>query len=221
MLCDSITKSMNFSLDQNVSFWDLGSMNGRLYTRELGILVTDNTYVARLAKTRDVVIIGKDAYSLIEKIPSHLESYPTVQKGVVADEQLLSHLISSWKSRIAEDTLSSFFFRPTAIVTVPYFIDSTHIRATMRSFVRAGFGDVVLVPTPLALVAFHDIAILQKSCVVIDCGAGKTEITCVCRSGIVVSQMIPEAGNALHECVRNFIETTYDMESGAEEDRKS
>lgn len=201
-------------------FWNLGSLNGCLYTQDQGVVVYDNTYVAKRKDTKDVVFVGKEACALLEKMSTHFVISPALENGVIADEVVLRNVVMEWKKQVHSKNIPSLLFSQTACVAVPAFIHPTHIRAMKRAFADCGYGKVTFLPEELCILAYHAIDNVQGTACILDSGAGKTVLSCVSGGSVIGFEKISEAGNVLDENIRVFFNETHGIEISLQDARR-
>ena len=162
--------------------------------------------------TGDVVLIGKKAYELLEKMPTHFSVLQVVQAGQVADESLLFSLMSDWKSHAPNHVDLSYLIAPTVCISVPSYIDPTHVHVLQRVCSRIGYGRAVLLPEEVCLAAYHDPELLSEGVCVIDGGAGKTSVTCISGGGVIGAQNVERFGNSLDSDIVDLFEEAYGIQ---------
>lgn len=194
---------MKPSLEAPVFFWDLGTLNGRLYSADQGLISDQPTVIIRHSSTKNVIFWGQKAFSLLEKIPPQLEAIRTVERGVVADP-MISFLIESMASTQLSDLLSKLI-RPHAVVIVPSTCDAMHCSALKRSLTRAGFGAVVQISTATAIVMSFTPDLLERGSFVWDSGAGKTELTAISGGSVLTSRTLRLGGDDLDHIIQQFL----------------
>lgn len=195
---------MKVGLSSPVFYWDLGSLNARLYTVEGGLVSDTNTFLVRDRLSREFVKFGSEAMFLGEKVPSQLEFIQPVQRGRIADPSLsvlMEHMMGSRESGF----LSRLAF-PIAAISVNK-LDAVHRSALKKAASRAGFSKCILIPQGLALSVVS--RGIDASSLVCDFGAGKTEFTFV-NAGRVVDRIVSfVGGNNLDQAIKNEILFRY------------
>jgi rod shape-determining protein MreB len=184
---------------------DLGTMNFRLVQTGRGVILNEKNMIA-VRRKKEIAAAGNAAYEMFERTPPYLHVTFPVQGGVIAD--------STKTARTAENLLkkagvSSGFLSSSNkfYIAAPSDISEVEKRAYFNVISRSSYStnNIFLVEKPIAAAVGEDIPVRQKTCnMIVDMGAGSTEITVISMGGIVVTHLIPEGGNTINEeIIRN------------------
>lgn len=195
-------RKMKISQSLQTFFWDLGSLNGRLYVVDKGLIADAPTVLLRDRVTGQTAFSGQEAFALLEKVPSQLEPVRTIIRGKIADPSLsilLEQMMGQENAGIVSKILA-----PVAIATVSR-IDPVHALALKRAFQRAGFREVIQIPQPAAILASRH-SDLNRDGLIVDMGAGKTELTVMSGGHIFLHTHIGRGGDDLDELIKHHLE---------------
>lgn len=193
-----------------------------LFTRELGIdLGTINTLVAEgnqiLVNEPTVVAVvdeemmvewGKAAKEMYGKVPENIEVARPLQNGVIAYYEYTENLLKALKKRVSPMN----FFRPKAMITVPYGITSVEKRAVYEAGLGGGFREVSLIWQPQAAALGVDLPIHTPSGNMILCmGGGTSQAAVMAMNGIVTAETSRVGGLKFDDAIIAYIRKKYGL----------
>lgn len=188
---------------------DLGTSNTRVYVDGQGMVFNEPTVVVVDVAKKEVVEIGNAAKEILGKTPSHLEIRKPLAEGVVSSRKATIALL-----KFLIDHVSGGFrlLKPDLTISVPSGITSVERRAIMQACLEAGAGSVKLYPSVL-LAALGCGLTIHKSYgnMIVHTGGGTSEISVLSMNGIVVSDSVRIAGEAVNESLANFIRKQFAM----------
>ncbi len=193
---------------------DLGSSGARVATRGRGVVAEDASVVAMrvTARGREVAAIGHDAREMLGRAHTGVEVIRPVRGGAVADfettEHLLHHLIRAGAGRS--------LLRPRVLLPVPSAATEVERRAVQDSARAAGAREAAVLPAPLAAALGAGLPIDEPAGrLIVDVGAGATQVAVISLGGIVVERSLRLGGDDLDEAVALWLRSrrgvTLDM----------
>lgn len=190
---------------------DLGTACTRVVVRGRGLVIEAPTVVATQQgpRGRTVVAVGADARKMMGRTPAGMSVVRPVRNGVVADfeatEQLLRHLLAAAGARS--------LFRPRLLVCIPSGTTEVERRAVQESARAAGAREVYLVATAMAAAIGAGLPVTEPvGSVIIDTGAGRTDIGVISLGGLVVRQSLEVAGDSLDDAIRSWLRRNHSLE---------
>ena len=204
------SKNSLFSSDIGI---DLGTSNSLVYVRGKGIILNEPSVVAVNEKTGQVVAIGKDAKVMLGKTPPHIRTVRPLSHGVISDfevtEELLAYLINKAQGGRVR------IFGPRVVVGVPTGVTNVQSRAVRDAAKNAGAREVLILEEPVAgaigaKLPVHD----PVGTMVLDIGAGTTDIAVVALSGAVASKSSQVAGDRFNENIIDFVRSEFKLGIG-------
>lgn len=194
-----------FSFDIGTSFIRIG-ITGK------GMFEEPNLIAYHLHKDK-YLFYGKEAKNLIGKLPKIIKIIFPVQKGVIHDFDALFNLIDLIKQeqimRFWKDLKFVFPFT-YAVAGVPGFATEIEQKAAQEVLKKAGFNKVFLVPSAVATAySLVDDVFSADPFVVLDMGAGKTEVSVVSRGGVILSRYLDIGGDFFDERIKNYLHLKY------------
>ena len=182
---------------------DLGTANTFIYMKGKGIVLRSPSVVAIDKETRDVVAVGHSAKRMLGKTPEGLLAFRPLKSGVIADFDVTAKMIRTYFE--LTDSIA-FFSRPSVIVSVPYEITEVEKRAVEDVIFEAGARSVALIEEPLAAAIGTGLRVGgPKGSMIVDIGGGTTEVAVMSLGGIVSSNSVRVAGDALDEAIINYL----------------
>jgi rod shape-determining protein MreB len=190
---------------------DLGTANTLVYVRNEGILVNEPTIVAMNERTGEVLAIGNEAWSLVDRSPSHIRLVRPLQHGAITDFEMTERLIKILFQRVGVSRL----LHPRALVCVSSGITPVERRAVEEAAASAGARSADLIAEPMAAALGAGLPIDQPAgnCVV-DVGGGTTEIAIISMGGIVASRALRVGGLDLDDAIQKFLRTRFGIAIG-------
>lgn len=192
---------------------DLGTDATRVHSLRRGTLISEPTVVARERVTRQAVAVGRSALEMLGRTPEGIEAVRPVRGGVIVDDEgaraILTHWIGGGRTRFAP-------LRPRVLLSIPSSVTQIERRGLREAAQAAGAREVFLIPAPLAVMlgAAQTVGTTAGH-VVVDVGAGTTEIAISGFSGSVYLRSIPLGGQTLDEALFEHIKREHGLLVGA------
>jgi rod shape-determining protein MreB len=196
---------------------DLGTANTLIYTKSGGIVLNEPSMVAvrkgdqRVSK---VLAVGKEAKEMLGRTPSDIAVIRPMADGVIADfdstEIMLKYFIRKVRKRRS-------LVRPRIIISVPSGVTPVEKRAVRESAESAGAREVFLIEEPMAAAIGADLPITEPtSNVVVDIGAGTTEVAVISMAGTVYSRSVRVGGDKMDESILQYLKRKYNLLIGVQ-----
>jgi rod shape-determining protein MreB len=196
---------------------DLGTANTLIYTKSGGIVLNEPSMVAvrkgdqRVSK---VLAVGKEAKEMLGRTPSDIAVIRPMADGVIADfdstEIMLKYFIRKVRKRRS-------LVRPRIIISVPSGVTPVEKRAVRESAESAGAREVFLIEEPMAAAIGADLPITEPtSNVVLDIGAGTTEVAVISMAGTVYSRSVRVGGDKMDESILQYLKRKYNLLIGVQ-----
>ena len=191
---------------------DLGTANTLVYVKGRGIVLNEPSVVA--VKKGDqggnkVLAVGKEAKRMLGRTPGDIVAIRPMKDGVIADfditEAMLRYFIRKAHNRRS-------LVKPRIIISVPLGITQVEKRAVRESAESAGAREVFLIAEPMAAAIGADLPITEPACnIVVDIGAGTTEVAVISLAGTVYSHSIRVAGDSMDEAILQHIKRKHNL----------
>ena len=194
---------------------DLGTANTLIYAKGHGVVLNEPSvvaiqHVAGIRGKKNVIAVGREAKSMLGRVPYSIEAIRPMKDGVIADftitEQMLQHFIRSIHAKS--------FLRPSPriIICVPCGSTQVERRAIRESALAAGASEVYLIEEPMAAAIGAGLPVADAcGSMVVDIGGGTTEVAIISLGGMVYKGSVRIGGDKFDEAIVNFIRRNYGM----------
>lgn len=205
-----LTKNSFFSSDIGI---DLGTSNTLVYVRGRGIVINEPSVVTVNDKTGQIVAIGKEAKMMLGKTPPHVRAVRPLSHGVISDfevtEELLAYLI-----RKAQGDKTRLF-GPRVVIGVPTGVTNVESRAVRDAALASGAREVFILEEPIAGAIGAKLPINEPlGTMVLDIGAGTTDIAVISLGGTVASKSSHIAGDRFNENIIDYVRSEFQLAIG-------
>ena len=175
---------------------DLGTDTTQVYLEKKGIVVNEPSIVAYNNKTNRVVAHGSEAKKMLSRTPAHITALRPITHGVIADFEMAKDMVERFLAN--ERIPRSFFTR--VLVSVPTNLTEEERKSVEYPLKEAGAKSVYGIEQPLAAAFGSQLDVgLPTAYLIVDIGAGTTDMAIISLGGIVVSRRLKIAGNYLDQ----------------------
>ncbi|MES2225966.1 MAG: rod shape-determining protein [Patescibacteria group bacterium] len=205
-----LSKNSFFSSDIGI---DLGTGNTLVYVRGRGIVINEPSVVTVNEKTGQVVAVGAGAKAMLGKTPPHVRAVRPLSHGVISDfevtQELLTYLIHKAQAG------STKLFGPRVVVGVPTGVTNVESRAVRDAALTAGAREVFIVEEPMAGAIGAKLPVTEAiGTMVLDIGAGTTDIAVLALGGTVSSKSSQVAGDRFNDNIIDFVRHEFQLAIG-------
>jgi rod shape-determining protein MreB and related proteins len=159
---------------------------------------------------RSVLCVGEQARRMVGRTPAGTRVIRPVRGGVVSDfeatERLLRHLLRE---------VGVGLLRPRVLMCVPSETSEMERRAVRDSARAAGAREVFVAPAAIAAALGAGLPVADPvGSMIIDVGAGRTEVAILSLGGVVVQRSIRIAGDAMDEAISRALQKSHGLAIG-------
>jgi rod shape-determining protein MreB and related proteins len=191
---------------------DLGTANTLVYVKGKGIVLNEPSVVAVKKGDRGgnkVLAVGKEAKSMLGRTPEDIVATRPMKDGVIADFDITETMLRYFIRRVHN---RKSLVRPRIVISIPSGITQVEMRAVRESAESAGAREVYLIQEPMAAAIGADLPITEAtSNLVVDIGAGTTEVAVISLAGTVFSSSVRVAGDKMDEAIQQHIKRKYNL----------
>jgi rod shape-determining protein MreB len=188
---------------------DLGTANTCVFARGRGIVLSEPSIVAFNNLNDQIEAVGTEAKEMLGRTPGTIRAIRPMRDGVIADFEAAEKMLGYF---IKKAHKSKRFMRPRVVIGVPAQITQVERRAVKDSAYRAKASDVHLVEEGMAAAIGAGLPITEASGnMIVDIGGGTTDIAVISLAGVVYSQSVRVAGNAMDEAITNWVKREKDL----------
>ena len=183
---------------------DLGSSNTMIFLKDKGKIVMRAPSVVSLDRfSHDVIASGLGAKKMMGKTPPGILALKPLKDGVITDLEVTSLMVRDFFRKLE---LTSFFNRPSALVSIPYGVTEVERRAVEDAVFEAGAKNVGLIDQPIAAAVGAGIRVSKaRGAMLVDLGGGVSEAAVISLGGIVQSNSLRIAGDELDVAIVNYL----------------
>ena len=202
---------------------DLGTANTLVVLKGQGVVLNEPSVVAVVDNKgkKTVLAVGDEAKTMLGRTPGNIQAIRPLRDGVIADfivtEEMIKHFIKKVHKR-------STFANPRILICVPTGSTPVERKAIQDSALAAGARRVQLIEEPIAAAIGAGLPISEATgSMVVDVGGGTTEIAVMSLGGVVYSNSLRVAGDAMDHSLMNFMRKEYNLligDSSAEKIKK-
>ena len=199
---------------------DLGTSNILVYVKGKGVVFEEPSVVAVDKATGKVLKVGKDAQLMLGRTPGNILAVRPLKDGVISQYDVTLKLLKHFIRK----TTGASIFKPRVMVCVPSGITEVEERAVYDATIAAGAKKTYLIEEPIAAAIGAGIDISKpRGNMIVDIGAGTTDVAVISLGSIVVSDSLKLAGDTIDEAIIKYIRRKYNVLIGevtAEEIKK-
>ena len=190
---------------------DLGTSNTLVVLKGQGVVLNEPSVVAVVDNKgkKSVLAVGDEAKTMLGRTPGNIQAIRPLRDGVIADfivtEEMIKHFIKKVHKR-------STFANPRILICVPTGSTPVERKAIQDSALAAGARRVQLIEEPIAAAIGAGLPISEATgSMVVDVGGGTTEIAIMSLGGVVYSNSLRVAGDAMDHSLMNFMRKEYNL----------
>jgi len=206
-----------FGIDKLFEYWstdmaiDLGTANTLVYVKGRGIVLNEPSVVAIIDDKgkKSVLAVGDEAKTMLGRTPGNIQAIRPLRDGVIADfivtEEMIKHFIKKVHKRRT-------FANPRILIAVPTGSTPVERKAIQDSALAAGARRVQLIEEPIAAAIGANLPISEATgSMVVDIGGGTTEIAVMSLGGVVYSNSLRIAGDAMDTALQTYMRKEYNL----------
>ncbi len=191
---------------------DLGTASTLVYVKGKGILLREPSVVAIDKNTNEVLAVGEDAKKMIGRTPANIVAIRPLRNGVIADFEITQEMIRYFIRKVRQDRT---LIRPRVAIGVPSGITGVEKRAVKEAAEQAGAREVFIIEEPMAAAIGADIPVHEAAgSMIVDIGGGTTEVAVISLGGMVISNSLRVAGDAMDEAIIQYVKRKYNLTIG-------
>ena len=218
-----------FGLEKLIRYWstdmaiDLGTANTLVYLKGQGIVLNEPSVVAIIDDKgkKSVLAVGDEAKTMLGRTPGNITAVRPLRDGVIADfivtEEMIKHFIKKVHKKKA-------FANPRILICVPTGSTPVERKAIQDSALAAGARKVQLIEESIAAAIGAGLPISEATgSMVVDIGGGTTEIAVMSLGGVVYSNSMRVAGDAMDASIIQYMRKQFNLlvgEASAEKIKK-
>lgn len=190
---------------------DLGTANVQIYAAGKGIVLREPSVVAVDKNSGKVLQVGTAARNMLQRTPGNVAAIRPLKDGVISDYEMAEKMLAEMLRKVVRHAV----MKPRVIISVPSGVTGVEERAVVQAAMEAGARRAYLIEEPLAaaLGTGMDLSPADGK-MVVDIGAGTTDIGVVTMDAIAESSSIKIAGDAFDDAIVRYIRRKHGMVIG-------
>ncbi len=195
---------------QNIGI-DLGTEKITAFVEGRGIVFSEDNSIAYDVYNDEAYAIGNAAGEMAEKTPEALTVRRPIIGGVISDFSVMTEILSYYIGKLCDKRV----FRPNVIISAPSGITSLERKTVIESACAAGAGKVSVIDEPVISALGAGLSIDHPhGTMVIDLGAGTTDIAIITMGTVAYSASIKTAGDTMDEAIQQFVKREKNINIG-------
>lgn len=188
---------------------DLGTANTLVYKKDGGIVLDEPSMLVVDRRTEEIIAIGENARKMLGKTPDQLLVVKPLERGAISDFDMTQLMLEYFISKACPQPA---LFRPRVVISVPSGVTDVERRAVEDAALHSGVREAYLLEETLASAVGSGLGVdTPMGMMVINLGAGTTEVAVVSMGGVVTSTTLNYGGDVLNARVMDRIHEAYDV----------
>ncbi len=174
---------------------DLGTDTTQIYLKGAGVIVSEPSIVAFNNRTNRIIAVGTDAKKMLNRTPMHITALRPITNGVIADFDIAKEMVQ----RLLKFKRLPWSWTTQMVVSVPTNLTEVERKSVEDLLKEAGANQVFLIEQPIVAALGSRLDIYRPSAyLIVDIGAGTTNMAVISMNGVVVSDRLKIAGDYLN-----------------------
>ena len=192
---------------------DLGTANTLVVLKGHGVVLNEPSVVAVVdnAGKKSVLAVGDEAKTMLGRTPGNIQAIRPLRDGVIADFIVTEEMIKHFIKKVHKKTMAN----PRILICVPTGSTPVERKAIQDSALAAGARKVQLIEEPIAAAIGANLPISEATgSMVVDIGGGTTEVAVMSLGGVVYSNSLRVAGDAMDHALQDYMRAEYNLMIG-------
>lgn len=185
---------------------DLGTANVTIYVRGQGIMLREPSVIAVDKETEKMIACGRQAYTMLGRTPDSIYAVRPVKKGVISEYDYAEQMLRVFVRRVCAYKV----LKPRAAASVPASVTEVEQRSLVEAVLASGVRRVSLIDEAIAAAVGAGIKIDQPyGSMVVNIGAGTTDIAVLSLKGVASSTSIRVGGDDMDESIVRYLHNKH------------
>lgn len=190
---------------------DFGTSRVVIYATGSGVILDEPAMIAIEKSSGRMFACGKEAYEMQGRAPASIEVVRPLEKGVIAHFDYACMMLKYFMQKVCARKI----VKPRTAVTIPASVTAVEQCAFQDVLYAAGARQVLLIEKTMAAAvgAGVDVEMPQGS-MVVEIGAGTTDVAVTSLGGLASSCSNRIGGDALDEAIMRYMRQKYQLVIG-------
>ena len=192
---------------------DLGTSNTIVVLKGRGVVLNEPSVVAVIdnAGKKSVLAVGDEAKTMLGRTPGNIQAIRPLKDGVISDFIITEEMIKHFMKKVHKKTLAN----PRVLICIPTGSTPVERKAIQDSALAAGARKVQLIEEPISAAIGAGLPISEATgSMVVDIGGGTTEVAVMSLGGVVYSNSLKIAGDAMDHALQDYMRSEYTLMIG-------
>lgn len=191
---------------------DLGTANTIVYKTGKGIVLREPSVVAINTETKRPVAVGAEAKDMIGRTPGSIEAIRPLKEGVIADYESTAIMLKYFLKKAVGKSIMS---KNRILICIPYGVTDVERSAVEKAAYFTGAKEVRIIEEPLAAAIGADLPVSEPTgSMIVDIGGGTSEVAVISLGGIVASESVRVAGDAIDQAIIAYVRKAFSLVIG-------
>ena len=192
---------------------DLGTANVLIYADGKGLVVREPSVVAVDKNTGKILQVGAAARNMLGRTPGNVVAMHPLKDGIISDHEMTVRMLQAMFKSATKS--GAFTPKPRVVISVPSGVTEVEERSVINAAIEAGARRVFLIEEPLAAALGAGLDIKgAKGHMVVDIGAGTTDIAVLSMNGVAVSASLKVAGDYMDDLIARYVRRQHGVAIG-------
>ena len=192
---------------------DLGTSNVLIYADGKGLVVREPSVVAVDKNTGKILQVGAAARNMLGRTPGNVVAMHPLKDGIISDHEMTVQMLSSMFKTATQS--GAFTPKPRVVISVPSGVTEVEERGVINAAIEAGARRVFRIEEPLAAALGAGLDIKEaKGHLVVDIGAGTTDIAVLSMNGVAISSSLKVAGDYMDDLIARYVRRQHGVAIG-------
>ena len=192
---------------------DLGTANVLIYADGKGLVVREPSVVAIDKNTGKILQVGSAARNMLGRTPGNVVAMHPLKDGIISDHEMTVRMLQAMFKTATKS--GAFTPKPRVVISVPSGVTEVEERSVINAAIEAGARRVFLIEEPLAAALGAGLDIKgAKGHMVVDIGAGTTDIAVLSMNGVAVSASLKVAGDYMDDLIARYTRRQHGVAIG-------
>ena len=188
---------------------DLGTANTLVYKKRQGLIYNEPSYIAQNSKDKSVIALGMSAKEMLGRTNADIMTSRPLIDGVISEYECVYPMIKEILKRHKSG------LKRKRRISVPNGVSEIEMRAVLDLGYQLGYKKLEIVDEPLVAALGEGVNINEaKGHMIIDIGAGTTDIAVISLGSIVVGKSIKVASDDFDEAIIKLLRDEYKLGIG-------
>lgn len=186
---------------------DLGTYKTVIYSYNR-ILLEEPTVATVEGESWEPICFGQRAKEMVGRTSEDIETVFPIQRGVIADYDIAEHMLNEYMSK----SIGKRLIKPRVIVAMPTGATSIQRRSVSNAATNAGGRRVQIIETAVAAAFGMGVDFSKPGGkLVVDIGAGVTDIAVLSAGGVVQCESVPIGSIDYEDAIIKYVRKEFNV----------